>query len=106
MMATMMTMSRTVFCRYAAGNNSVHHVVTCIAIMCTCFAGVGGQMDFIRGAAIGIDGLGKPIIAMPSVTDRGESKIVSVLKPGTFSVKKRHVFVILPRCLFICALLL
>ena len=39
-------------------------------------------MDFIRGAALGIDGLGKPIIAMPSRTEGGESKIVPELKPG------------------------
>jgi len=44
--------------------------------------GVGGQIDFMRGAALGLDGLGKPIMAMPSATKRGESKIVSVLKPG------------------------
>jgi len=39
-------------------------------------------MDFIRGAALGIDGLGKPIIAMSSVTADGESKIVPELKTG------------------------
>jgi len=39
-------------------------------------------MDFIRGAALGIDGLGKPIIAMPSLSEDGESKIVPELKPG------------------------
>lgn len=33
-------------------------------------------MDFIRGAAIGDDGLGKPIIALPSISKRGQSKIV------------------------------
>jgi len=43
-------------------------------------------MDFIRGAALGIDGLGKPIIAIPSVSASGESKIVPYLKPGTFVV--------------------
>jgi len=41
-------------------------------------------MDFIRGAALGIDGLGKPIIAMASVTEDGQSKIVPSLKLGTF----------------------
>lgn len=46
------------------------------------YSGVGGQVDFIRGAAIGHDGLGKPILAMPSVTSRGESKIVPFLKQG------------------------
>jgi len=44
--------------------------------------GVGGQIDFMRGAALGLDGLGKPILAMPSATKKGESKIVPVLKPG------------------------
>ena len=45
-------------------------------------AGVGGQVDFIRGAALGFDGQGKPILAMPSVTKRGESKIVPTIKEG------------------------
>jgi len=54
-----------------------------------CAAGVGGQIDFMRGAALGADGLGKPILAMPSATKRGESKIVPVLKPGLFSVTLR-----------------
>lgn len=52
------------------------------------FSGFGGQVDFIRGAAEGTDGKGVPIIAMPSVTNKGESKIVPVLKPG----KIRHHF--------------
>lgn len=46
------------------------------------YSGFGGQVDFIRGAAEGFDGKGKPIIAMPSVTSKGESKIVPLLKPG------------------------
>ncbi|XP_045107334.1 4-hydroxybutyrate coenzyme A transferase-like [Portunus trituberculatus] len=46
------------------------------------YSGVGGQVDFIRGAAVGRDGLGKPILAMPSTTSRGESKIVPFLKQG------------------------
>lgn len=45
-------------------------------------AGVGGQIDFLRGAALSMDGLGKPILAMPSTTKRGESKIVPYLKKG------------------------
>ncbi|WP_224487922.1 acetyl-CoA hydrolase/transferase family protein [Robertkochia flava] len=44
------------------------------------YSGVGGQMDFIRGAAL--SERGKPIIAMPSTTRKGESKIVAMLKPG------------------------
>ncbi|PRX52226.1 Acyl-CoA hydrolase [Salegentibacter salegens] len=44
------------------------------------FSGVGGQMDFIRGAALSEGG--KPIIAMPSITKKGISKIVPFLKEG------------------------
>lgn len=44
------------------------------------YSGVGGQMDFIRGASLS-DG-GKPIIALPSVTKKGISRIVSTLKMG------------------------
>ncbi|MEO8041406.1 MAG: acetyl-CoA hydrolase/transferase C-terminal domain-containing protein [Acidobacteriota bacterium] len=51
------------------------------------FSGVGGQMDFIRGASLS-DG-GKPIIALPSQTVRGESKIVPYLKQGAGVVTTR-----------------
>jgi acyl-CoA hydrolase len=44
------------------------------------YSGVGGQMDFIRGASLSPGG--KPIIALPSVTRRGESRIVPLLRPG------------------------
>ena len=44
------------------------------------YSGVGGQMDFIRGASLSEGG--KPIIALPSQTKRGESKIVPFLKEG------------------------
>lgn len=44
------------------------------------FSGVGGQMDFIRGASL-VEG-GKPIIALPSMTSKGESKIVPYLRQG------------------------
>lgn len=53
------------------------------------FSGFGGQVDFIRGAAEGFDGKGKPIIALPSVTNKGESKIVPILKPGAGVVTSR-----------------
>lgn len=46
------------------------------------YSGFGGQVDFIRGAAEGFDQKGKPIIALPSMTKRGESKIVPTLKEG------------------------
>lgn len=44
------------------------------------YSGVGGQMDFIRGAALSEGG--KAIIALPSVTKNGISKIVPYLKEG------------------------
>lgn len=47
------------------------------------FAGFGGQIDFLRGAANGLDGKGKPILALSSTTNKGESKIVPFLKPGS-----------------------
>jgi acyl-CoA hydrolase len=51
------------------------------------FSGVGGQMDFIRGASLSEGG--KPIIALPSTTNRGESKIVPFLKQGAGVVTTR-----------------
>ncbi|MFM8436855.1 MAG: acetyl-CoA hydrolase/transferase family protein, partial [Candidatus Kapaibacterium sp.] len=51
------------------------------------YSGVGGQMDFIRGAALCEDG--KPIIALPSTTSKGESRIVCKLKPGAGVVTTR-----------------
>ncbi|MBT8188628.1 MAG: acetyl-CoA hydrolase/transferase family protein [Croceitalea sp.] len=44
------------------------------------FSGVGGQMDFIRGASL--SERGKPIFAMSSVTKKGISKITPFLQPG------------------------
>lgn len=49
---------------------------------CKIYSGFGGQLDFIQGAAKGQDGYGKAIIAFPSVTSKGESKIQPVLKLG------------------------
>jgi acyl-CoA hydrolase len=51
------------------------------------FSGIGGQMDFIRGASLSPGG--KPIIALTSVTNKGESKIASMLKPGAGVVTTR-----------------
>ncbi|MFN7948143.1 MAG: acetyl-CoA hydrolase/transferase C-terminal domain-containing protein [Blastocatellia bacterium] len=51
------------------------------------YSGVGGQMDFIRGASLSEGG--KPVIALPSVTSRGESRIVSFLKQGAGVVTTR-----------------
>lgn len=51
------------------------------------YSGVGGQMDFIRGASLSEGG--KPIIALPSVTSKGESRIVPFLKEGAGVVSTR-----------------
>lgn len=51
------------------------------------YSGVGGQMDFIRGASLSEGG--KPIIAMPSTTGKGQSKIVPFLKQGAGVVTTR-----------------
>lgn len=51
------------------------------------FSGVGGQMDFIRGASLSEGG--KPIIAFTSTTKKGESKIVPTLKNGAGVVTTR-----------------
>jgi len=51
------------------------------------YSGVGGQMDFIRGASLSEGG--KAIIALPSVTKRGESRIVPSLKQGAGVVTTR-----------------
>lgn len=51
------------------------------------YSGVGGQMDFIRGASLS-DG-GKAIIALPSITKNGESRISAFLKHGAGVVTTR-----------------
>lgn len=51
------------------------------------WSGVGGQMDFMRGAALSPGG--KPIIAMRSVTSRGQSRIVPMLRAGAGVVTTR-----------------
>ena len=51
------------------------------------YSGVGGQMDFMYGSARSEGG--KPIIAIPSVTSTGESKIVNTLKVGAGVVTTR-----------------
>lgn len=50
-------------------------------------SGVGGQMDFIRGASLSPGG--KPIIALPSRTKSGAARIVPTLKPGSGVVTTR-----------------
>ncbi len=51
------------------------------------YSGVGGQMDFMRGASLSPGG--KPIIALPSTTSKGESRIVPFLKLGAGVVTTR-----------------
>ena len=52
------------------------------------YSGIGGQMDFIRGAALSEGG--KAIIALPSTAQNGQiSRIVSTLKAGAGVVTTR-----------------
>ncbi len=51
------------------------------------FSGIGGQMDFMRGAALSEGG--KPIIAVSSRTKKGVPRIVPYLKPGAGVVTTR-----------------
>lgn len=51
------------------------------------YSGVGGQMDFMRGASLSEGG--KVIIALPSLTKKGESRIVPYLKQGAGVVTTR-----------------
>ncbi len=58
------------------------------------YSGVGGQMDFIRGASLSKGG--KPIIALPSRTNKGLSRIVSTLKKGAdVTTTRAHVHYII-----------
>ena len=52
-----------------------------------CYSGVGGQIDFFYGASRSAGG--KPILAMPSVTEKGISKIAPTLLPGAGVVTTR-----------------
>ena len=51
------------------------------------YSGIGGQMDFMRGASLSDNG--KPIIALPSTTSKGLSRIVPFLKEGAGVVTTR-----------------
>ncbi len=51
------------------------------------FSGVGGQMDFLRGASLSPGG--KPVLALPSQTSKGISRLVPLLKPGAGVVTTR-----------------
>lgn len=79
-------------------NPKMHAVNSCIEIDLTgqvCsdsigtyqYSGVGGQMDFIRGAMLSEGG--KAIIGLPSRTKKGMSRIVSYLKQGAGVVTTR-----------------
>ncbi|MCF0166267.1 MAG: acetyl-CoA hydrolase/transferase family protein [Bacteroidales bacterium] len=52
------------------------------------YSGVGGQIDFVYGASLSEGG--KAIIAMPSVTNKGLSKIAPVLTSGAGVVTTRN----------------
>ncbi|MHB1681467.1 MAG: acetyl-CoA hydrolase/transferase family protein [Bacilli bacterium] len=53
-------------------------------------SGVGGQMDFVRGASLAVEG--KSIIALPSRTSSGHSRIVASLRPGAgVTTTRNHV---------------
>jgi acyl-CoA hydrolase len=51
------------------------------------YSGIGGQMDFMRGAALSEGG--KPIIALTSRTAKGINRLVPYLKPGAGVVTTR-----------------
>ncbi|MCO6496416.1 MAG: acetyl-CoA hydrolase/transferase family protein [Chitinophagaceae bacterium] len=51
------------------------------------YSGIGGQMDFLRGAALSEGG--KPILALPSRTNKGIPRIVPFLKQGAGVVTTR-----------------
>ncbi|MBR5282967.1 MAG: acetyl-CoA hydrolase/transferase family protein, partial [Alistipes sp.] len=51
------------------------------------YSGVGGQVDFVYGASLSKGG--KAIIAMPSITNKGVSKICDTLMPGAGVVTTR-----------------
>ena len=51
------------------------------------YSGIGGQMDFMRGASLSQGG--KPIIALPSMTNKGISRITPFLKEGAGVVTTR-----------------
>lgn len=45
------------------------------------FSAVGGQVDFIRGAAMCHNGKGKAIIAMPSAAKKKDGTLISKISP-------------------------
>ncbi|WP_161887976.1 acetyl-CoA hydrolase/transferase family protein [Pontibacter russatus] len=54
------------------------------------YSGIGGQMDFMRGAALSAGG--KPIIALPSTTHKGISRITPFINHGaSVTTTRAHV---------------
>lgn len=51
------------------------------------YSGIGGQMDFMRGASLSPGG--RPIIALPATTSKGVSRIVPTLDSGAGVVTTR-----------------
>lgn len=45
------------------------------------YSGVGGQVDFVRGAAMSLDGKGIAIIAMPSIAAKKDGSKISKISP-------------------------
>jgi acyl-CoA hydrolase len=97
-MVAMMDVSHTNGIHVIRKNNKVTAINSALSIdltgqVCadsigtTFYSGVGGQIDFIRGA--GHSEGGKPIIAMPSVTAKGISKISPTLMQGAGVVTTR-----------------
>ncbi len=97
-MVAMMDVGHTNNIDIIARNNNVVAINSALAIDITgqvcadsigtkLYSGVGGQIDFIRGASISKGG--KPIIAMPSVTKKGVSKITPTLLEGSGVVSTR-----------------
>lgn len=86
------------FPRNIMANNNMHAINSAIEIDLTgqvCsdsigtlqYSGIGGQMDFMRGAALSEGG--KPILAIPSRTRKGIPRIVPLLKDGAGVVTTR-----------------
>ncbi len=86
------------FPRNIMANNNMHAINSAIEIDLTgqvCsdsigtlqYSGIGGQMDFMRGAALSEGG--KPILAIPSRTRKGIPRIVPLLKEGAGVVTTR-----------------
>ena len=57
------------------------------------YSGVGGQPDFVRGALASLDGRGISVIALPSTTSKGHSRIVPTLQPGAGALQVPSQFI-------------